>query len=165
MRQVAVVLLCLALPVIARAAELPKPTGEVMLTVTGAIAHRNSEAGAEFDREMLEALGPRTLRTSTAWTDSVAEFEGVPLAAVIAAVGGTGEELVASAINDYKAQIPMDDVRRYQMLLALRMNGRDLTLRDKGPIWIVYPRDDHPELRTNAYNVRWVWALSALEIR
>ncbi|WP_207481832.1 molybdopterin-dependent oxidoreductase [Arenibaculum pallidiluteum] len=136
-----------------------------MLTVRGMISHRNAGTEAVFDRANLEALGLATIRTSTPWTDGVVEFEGVPLKAVLAAVGGKGKELVATALNDYKANLPMSDAEQYRVLLALRMNGRDLSLRDRGPLWIVYPRDAHAELRSNSFNVRWVWALSTLEVR
>jgi hypothetical protein len=45
------------------------------------------------------------------------------------------------------------------------MDGERLLPRDKGPIWIVYPRDDFPELTDIRYDYRWVWQLTRLEIR
>jgi hypothetical protein len=141
---------------------LPQPTGEVILTVAGDIEHRNSPQGALFDRQMLEALGLERLRTSSPWTDGVPEFEGVPARAVMQAVGARGERVVASALNDYQVDIPLQDFEDYPVLLALRMDGQELTVRDRGPIWIVYPRDDYPELRNERVNARWVWQLSGL---
>jgi hypothetical protein len=154
--------LILAIP--ARAQPLPVPTGEVILTVKGDVEHKNSPEGALFDRQMLEALGLEKLRTSSPWTDGVPVFEGVPARAVMDAVGARGSTVVASALNDYQIEIPMDDFERYPVLFALSMDGRELMVRDRGPIWIVYPRDDYPELRNERVNARWVWQLSGLTV-
>ena len=143
---------------------LPQPAGEVILTVAGDIENRNSPQGAVFDRAMLEALGLERLRTSSPWTDGVPEFEGVPARAVMQAVGARGERVVASALNDYQVDIPLQDFVDYPVLFALRMDGQELTVRDRGPIWIVYPRDDYPELRNERVNARWVWQLSGLTV-
>ncbi|HXV24955.1 MAG TPA: molybdopterin-dependent oxidoreductase [Alphaproteobacteria bacterium] len=147
-----------------QAQSLPQPHGEIILTVTGNIEHKNSEAGAIFDRAMLEALGTQKLRTSSDWTDGTVEFEGVPARAVMAAVGARGTTLIASALNDYQVEIPISDFENYPVLFALKMDGHELTVRDRGPIWIVYPRDDFPELRNEKVNSRWVWQLSGLTV-
>jgi hypothetical protein len=51
------------------------------------------------------------------------------------------------------------------VLLAMRMNGQALTPRDKGPIWIVYPRDDYAPLRDPKINDRWIWQLKAIDVK
>jgi hypothetical protein len=42
------------------------------------------------------------------------------------------------------------------------MNGQMLTRRDKGPLWIIYPRDAVPMLREERFEHRWVWQLYRL---
>ena len=148
----------------ALAESLPAPSGEVILTVRGAIDRKNSPDAALFDRAMLEALGLQTLRTSSPWTDGVVAFLGVPARAVLEAVGARGDKVIASALNDYKAEIPISDFKDYPVLFALKMDGRELTVRDRGPIWIVYPRDDHAELQNERVNSRWVWQLNGLTV-
>jgi len=44
------------------------------------------------------------------------------------------------------------------------MNGQALRIRDKGPIWIVYPRDDYPELAVDAMDQRWIWQVKELHV-
>lgn len=144
---------------------LPAPTGPVILVVDGAIAVTNAPDGARFDRSMLEALGMTTIRTTTAWTDGVQEFSGVLGRLVLDRVGATGTSVVATALNDYAAPLPMEDFERFDALLALDMNGAPMHVSDKGPIWIVYPRDDRPELRDSRLNERWVWQLKELTVK
>jgi hypothetical protein len=98
---------------------LPKPTQQVILTLTGNIDRTNSDSGARFDRPMLEALGLQALRTSTAWTEGVVEFEGVPALRVMEAVGARGETVIASALDNYEAEIPISDLERYPVLFCI----------------------------------------------
>ncbi|WP_227384025.1 hypothetical protein [Microvirga rosea] len=147
-----------------RAAEaLPLPTGPVILTITGAIEQTNAPGQARFDRAMLEALGVTSFTTGSVWADHPQLFEGVPLKAVLERVGANGTSMLASALNDYEIAIPFEDLK-FSPLLATKVDGRALTLRDKGPLWMVYPRDEYDELRDNRYESRWVWQLNRLRI-
>lgn len=143
---------------------LPEPKGSVILVVSGNIAVTNSEQGAEFDRDMLYALGPTEISTSTTWTDGVQVFEGVLARKVFERVGAEGTTVMATALNDYAAPIPMEDFQNYDVLLAMKMNGEEMQVSDKGPIWIVYPRDDVPALQDTLYSERWVWQLKGLGV-
>lgn len=144
---------------------LPQPSGPVVLEVVGKIGHRNFEDAARFDRPMLEALGMTKLKTWTAWTDEVPEFEGVLARDLLDAVDAQGTTLVASALNDYEVSIPVAELRRYPVILALKMNGEYLKVRDKGPIWIVYPRDQHKELQDSLTDKKWIWQLYRIEVK
>lgn len=144
---------------------LPPASGPVILTVTGSIARTNAPGRAEFDRAMLESLGVEALTTGSSWTDGVQRFEGVRASKVLAAVGARGSAVRATALNDYIAEIPIETLEDYPVLLALRQNGAVLTARDKGPIWIVFPRDDYPSLDDPRIDLQWVWQLRAIDVR
>jgi len=145
--------------------ELADPTDEILLKVDGQITHRNTDTGAAFDREMIEALPPATLDTSTVVTDGVRRFNGFYMHDLLDTLGAEGETVVARAINDYQIEIPREDFERFDVVVATHMDGERLEPRDKGPLWIVYPRDDHSELQDLRYDYRWVWQLDHLEIR
>ena len=144
---------------------LPAPEGRVILTVTGDITNTNAGDRAEFDRDMMEALGMSELQTATVSTDGRPVFSGVLAAKLLDAVGARGESIVARALNDYEVTIPTADFRNYPVLLALKQDGRYLSVRDKGPIWIIYPWEDAPELDNEQTKQKWVWQLTALHVR
>lgn len=149
-----------------RADELPRPTGPVILVLSGSITNTNAPGGrSEFDRAMLEALGTDSLTTTTNWTDGPQVFDGVRVSKVLTAVGAHGTVALGTALNDYAVEIPVSDFLDYPVLLALRANGVELTSRDKGPIWIVYPRDDFSALRDPRNDLKWIWQLRSIEIR
>ncbi|MCG7394154.1 molybdopterin-dependent oxidoreductase [Microvirga sp. ACRRW] len=151
-------------PAFAQAAEpLPRPKGPVLLTISGKIEQTNAPGQAQFDREMLEALGKASFTTGSVLTDKKQLYEGVPLRAVLDRVGAKGKTLLATAHNNYKIDIPSDDVK-YDPIIAMRVDGEVLKLRDKGPLWIVYPRDAHAALQSQLYDSRWIWQLNKLHI-
>lgn len=158
-------LLLLPLSVASAAEPLPAPQGPVILLVSGNIDVTNTPEGAAFDRQMLIDLGETELRTTTPWTDGVQVFEGVLARAVIARVGAEGALIKAAALNDYTVEVPMEDFLTYDVLLATSMNGEEMHVSDKGPVWIVYPRDDVPELENRKLNDRWVWQLKSLHVQ
>lgn len=147
------------------AGSLDRPSGKVILTISGNIGNSNSNGKAEFDRAMLEALGVSELSLETRWTEGRQVFTGVLASVVLDAVAASGDVLVARAINDYEVKIPLSDMRRYPVLLALKQNGNYMRVRDKGPIWIIYPRETFPEIDTEEISDRWVWQLTEIIIQ
>jgi hypothetical protein len=119
-----------------------------------------------FSEADLLALPQVTIRTRTEFTDGVVEFVG-PLArdaiALVDAGAATTVHLVAA--NDYAIDIPFSDFTDYDVILALQTNGERLSIRDKGPIWLMYPLDDHAELQDPMYNNRLIWQLTVIELR
>ncbi len=148
----------------APAQTLPSPTGPVLLTVTGEIAVTNRDGAAEFDRAMLEALGLRELTTTTIWTEGIQVFSGVPLKALTDFLGVEGGTLRAIAINDYVTSIPYSDAAEDLALLAMDRNGAPMSVRAKGPIWVVYPFDTDPRFQSETYHARSIWQMRSIEV-
>jgi hypothetical protein len=149
----------------ALAASLGQPAEKPILTVSGKIAVTNKDGVAQFDRAMLESIGMTSFTTSTPWYKEQVSFEGVPLAKVMQAVGANGQRLVAVALNDYSAELPMEDIAKYNVLLALKRNGEYMPVRDKGPLFIVYPFDSNPDLKNQKFYSRSVWQVARIEVR
>ena len=143
---------------------LPAPEGDVLLTVSGAILQTNHAETAQFDRSMLEALDPVTFETTTIWTEGAQSFTGVPLAALMDAVGATGEAISATAINDYSVEIPASDWQDGGPVVAFLNNGEPMSLRDKGPLWIVWPYDDNEAYQSETIYSRSIWQLDRIEV-
>jgi hypothetical protein len=44
-------------------------------------------------------------------------------------------------------------------------NGASMTVRDKGPLWIIYPYDARRDYRTEIHYSRSVWQLEQIDVR
>lgn len=150
---------------LADAGSLPPPAGTPILTISGKINVTNGPGVAKFDRAMLESLGMVSFVTSTPWYSEPVKFEGVPLAKLMDAVGARGDRLMAVALNDYSAEVPIEDIRKYNVILALKRNGKYMPVRDKGPLFIVYPFDSNSELKAQKYYSRCVWQVARLDVK
>ena len=102
--------------------------------------------------------------TTTIWTDGPQTFTGVPLGALLAAAQISGKKLIAKAANDYSVEIPVEPWPKDAPIVAYLRNGKPMSIRDKGPLWIVYPRDSDKQLQDAQYDHRWAWQLQQLRI-
>lgn len=146
-------------------APLPSPVGEVVLRISGDLGVQNAPGEAVFDLAMLRALGEVTIRTTTLWTDGVQVFEGVPLRAVLDRVGAKGGVIEAQALNDYQVDIPVTDAQSDRPILAYAQNGVPLTVRDMGPLWMIYPYDADIAYQSETIYARSIWQLQRLILR
>ncbi len=112
----------------------------------------------------LDAMPQAEVRTRTIWTDGVVEFTGVALADILARAGAEGTTLRLTALNDYSVEMPLPGAADRFPIVATRMNGAEMPVRDKGPFWLVYPYDAAPEFRTETVYSRSVWQLRQLSV-
>ena len=146
------------------AADLSIPGDNVILTVSGNIDNTNVNGEAQFDRQMLEQLPQTKITTHTPWTEGLHVYEGVLLNTLLKQVGASGHKLVAKALNDYHTEIDLESLGDYPILLAFKTDGAFMRVRDKGPIWIIYPLSDYSELDTIKHYENMIWQLSSLEV-
>ncbi|MCZ8083995.1 MAG: oxidoreductase [Fuscovulum sp.] len=147
------------------AEHLPVPQGPVILTVTGDISNANSPEGAQFDLAMLDALGTVEFETTTIWTDGPQVFRGVSLQRLVEILGAEGSVVAASALNDYMVEIPLTDAVEGGPMLAFEQNGQVLAVRDKGPLWLVYPYDSESAYQSEVIYARSIWQVKQMEFR
>jgi hypothetical protein len=144
---------------------LDAPKERPILAVSGKIAVKNAGEFARFDMKMIEALPQHSFTTSTPWFDKPVKFTGPLLADVLAAVKASGSSVSAVAINDYKITIPAGDASKYKVIVARLIDDKPIPVREKGPLFVVYPFDSSAELRTSTYYERSIWQLKALDVQ
>ena len=146
------------------AAALEPAKGKVILTITGKVADKNTPTATAFDLAMLEKLPQQNFTTLTPWDKKPIKFTGPLLRDVLAAAKAQGTVIKAAALNDYQTSIPLDDSQKFDVILAHKMNGEDIPVKTKGPLFIVYPFDSKAELRSPTYYERSAWQLKSMAI-
>jgi hypothetical protein len=139
----------------------PRANAPVVLDATGAVRGGR----VSFDLAALNALPQARIVTTTPWTKGETTFEGVDGKAFIQAIGATGKTIKARALNDYAVEIPVEDFLTKGVIIATRMNGEAIPVRTNGPLWIMYPFDSDPALKTKTFTYRSIWQLRAIEVR
>jgi hypothetical protein len=60
--------------------------------------------------------------------------------------------------------MPSDDTRRHNVLLARLIDDKPIPVREKGPLFVIYPFDSDPSLRTPLYYSRSVWQVKSIDV-
>jgi hypothetical protein len=144
---------------------LPMPHGPVLLAVSGEIDRTSDGKAALFDRQMLESLGLVTVAAISPLDDEPVEFQGVLLRRLLAAVGAHGNAVDAIALNDYVAEIPVSEAERHDVVIALSRQGREIPVREMGPLMILYPTEPGVGIGTEVIQARSVRQLARLVVR
>ena len=116
----------------------------------------------QLDIPALKTLPETTFETSTIWTDDMQTFKGVRLVDLLDHMGVTSGTAVLTAVNDYRISINLDDPTLDGALIAYERNGKPMTLREKGPLWLVYPYDEHAKFRTEVIYANSIWQLDRI---
>lgn len=140
------------------------PHGDVILQIDGDIYVRNDQDQLSLDQAMLDELPQVEFATSTLWTEGIDVFSGPTLKALVDFAGGGSGDVIASALNDYKMTVPRSFIEDAAPIVATRINGRTFSIREKGPLWIVFPYDKSTQYRTVLTYALSVWQLKRLTI-
>lgn len=141
----------------------PVLAAEVILTISGTADGK--QINATYDLAALQALPVTSFTTSTMWTEGPQAFDGVLLKDILDANGITKGTISATAINDYAIDIPVSDAVVGGPILAYALNGAPMSVRDKGPLWLVYPYDQNIDYQTEVVFSRSIWQLNRITIQ
>ena len=164
MRRMIARVAALAIVVFTACAAAVSASEEAPVLLSVRIADGDAPA-AQYTIDDLRALTQVTFETETIWTSGPQQFTGVPLAVLMERMGVSSGQLVAHAVNDYSVEIPVSDAVEGGPIVAFERNGAEMSLRNKGPLWVVYPYDSNPAYRTEEVYSRSIWQLDRIVIR
>lgn len=160
-----VAVLQLAVTGVVAACSLSQPTGKVILTISGYIGACNDHHVVLLDRAMIHSLPLTEVRTANPWERGRVTYQGVLLRDLLHYVKAHGKIVELSALNDFHTEISVADATEHNILLAFRRNGVELTVRDKGPFFVVFPFSDVSELKTEERFAQSIWQVNHIEVR
>lgn len=141
--------------------QLEPTTSDVTVLTTS-----SSQGTKEYTLGMIESLGLKRLRTSTFWPEDDGVYEGVLLRDFLGNAGmAKCGSIVITALDDYRVAIPCEDLEKWPVLLATRHEGKTMSIREKGPTRIIYPKDIGGDVALSDMRSRWIWAIATITIK
>ncbi|WP_172982724.1 molybdopterin-dependent oxidoreductase [Roseovarius bejariae] len=137
---------------------------DVVLTLTRPKNEGNGTLQINITRQLLMSLPRSGFVTTTIWTNGPQRFDGVWLSDFLEHFDVTAGTLSLQAINDYLVEMPVSEIVSGEALLAYERNGKPMTQRSKGPVWLVYNYDADPAFRTETIYTRSVWQLDRITV-
>jgi hypothetical protein len=142
--------------------KISAPQGEVVLTLTGDIGTANKGSKLELDLASLEQMRRVRVEAAEPFLKRRVMFEGVLLSDLLAVAGvpSSASKVSMTALDDYKVDFKLDDVRSSQMLLATKADGKHMPVDRSGPIRIIFP--DSSSLGRNPD--LWIWSVASMKV-
>ena len=150
----ACILLCLCLPLLSAASE------KALLNINSV----SQGISAQYTLSQLLQLPQHEILANIPWTNETHSYSGPYLEDVLALADTTGKWLTLYALDRYQISFSFDRIRQYKPILALTVDRKKLTVRTKGPIWLILPVDDYRELDAAIYHDYMVWQLIKITV-
>lgn len=136
-------------------------TEETLLTISGELDDAATVSLSDAD---LTALPTIEFETGTIWSEGVKTFSGPSLKSVLEHAGAGSGDLLLVAANDYKVSLPRDVVEDDYPIVANRIDGKPFGIREKGPLWVVFPYDSEARFQSELVYSYSVWQLIEIEV-
>jgi hypothetical protein len=121
-----------------------------------------SDPTVEVSLQDLDSLPQYSFETTTQWTDGLMMFSGPALKDVLvkAGTGGDPSEVIhLIAANQYEVILDPNLLEDTVPIVATRINGKTFGIRDKGPLWVVFPYDLDTEYQKEGVYSASIWQL------
>ena len=161
MRSLACLKICLAAAYVLVLGTSSSAEAQNLLSIVNS---KQSEYPIRLTDADLLALPQISFTTSTPWTETPLTFSGPALSSVLQKYNITEGQLNLVALNKYEIDIPWDYVEDSSPIIANRINGEAFTVREKGPLWVVFPFDADERYTSFLTHSMSIWQLIRIEI-
>lgn len=159
-----------------------KPSGGVILTISGDIQRANRgamvkafdgllkrhkidfESALELDHAMLASLPQARVRALWPSAKEASVFSGPKLRDVLRLARAKGKTIRMTALDGYAKEISVDQVAEKKWILAIERDGKPLAVGGKGPVWVMHPPSQGLAPSSKEEGT-WVWALFHLGVK
>lgn len=91
--------------------------------------------------------------------NAILDFRGITVSQLLDRFGVAPDatEVTFVAFDGFRTTISIADLRRYPIILALERNGKPLSRQQGGPLYLVFPHTQYPELQKKYHSGFWVF--------
>ncbi|PML49306.1 hypothetical protein BCT35_13415 [Vibrio lentus] len=119
----------------------------------------------QLSREQLLLLPQKEIKTTLPWVDGELVYSGVTLQTILETMDlPISSQVTFVALNDYKIAVPKEDFYDYQPIIAIKQNGQFMSVRDKGPYWLIYPLSSTPDIDNTDFHAKMIWQIRDIHL-
>lgn len=104
------------------------------------------------------------IKQNTLWTNHLTTFKGPLLSDILNDLNIKSKTLTFVAANNYKITIDTSDFYTYKIILTTHIDGKELTVRTRGPLWLMYPWGENSTLKQQSYYEKAIWQLKEITV-
>lgn len=97
-------------------------------------------------------------------SEEISQFRGIPVSVLLEQVGlqSDVQEVTFAASDGFRGVVPIADLQRYPISLAIERDGQPISRSEGGPIYLVFPNQQSPELNQRYSEVNWVFYVTQM---
>ncbi len=144
---------------------IPAPTGDTFITITGKIGTSNAPDNTVLiDAPTIETLMQVEYKVDDPFDKVEATFRGALLTDLLDVLKASSDttNLKFTALDDYTITLPLDTVRKWSLMLAVKQDGSYLTIDKRGPAMVVFPNKNFQIDATN--DGLWIWQIKSIDV-
>lgn len=117
-----------------------------------------------YSIEELEIMQPTEIETILPW-EGKKNYKGPPMKTLLSKFKNIAS-FECCSLDGYCVNIPYDDILVFDPIIAYKSNNVYMTIRDNGPIMLIYPYSDyHKTLSTPEFQARFIRHLVVVKIK
>lgn len=120
--------------------------------------------------QQMEALATTSVWTrdphSTGDRNALVHFRGVAVSKLLDKFGAApnATEVTFVASDAYRATVSLADLRQYPIIIALERNNQKIPRSDGGPLYLVFPYSQFPQLQQNYPDQLWTFYITDMVV-
>ncbi|RVU82826.1 hypothetical protein EOL70_19990 [Leucothrix sargassi] len=128
-------------------------------------ATANSGCGktVQLSETSLLALPQQQFTTHHSWAEEAQTFTGPLLEDVLKVACSEASKINLKALNDYSIDVDFAYAKSLKPIVAHSINGSRLSVRNKGPLWLMVPSDDL-KIVSKELDGMLIWQLSDIVV-
>lgn len=138
--------------------------GDKMISLSGALLEQIPKRMSVRQIEQLAPLAEVTMYDP--WDKRTERYQGILMNEFVRKLGQPGiKELLLSAIDEYQVTFHENEWQQFRIMIVTRVNGEYLSVREKGPMKIIFP--DY-EMSNKSYELnrpKWLWMINRIEFK
>ena len=144
----------------------PKPE-PVILSVYGDIALDDGVyQRLDFTLSELQALTQAEITTAHPWSSQAQRYGGIDLTALLQLLFANKaiKTLNLEGLNGFSMALEWSNICDFSPIIAWQENGKLMSRRDKGPLWLMLPFDQVPKMKQADFLHYMVWQLRTIRV-
>lgn len=121
----------------------------------------------DFTLDELQALPQAEINTITPWTTESHRYRGVDLVLWFNQLFESRRinSITLEALNNFSVTVDWSKIKSFTPVLAWQDNGKVMSRRDKGPLWLMLPFDRVPKLQQAEFLHFMAWQIRVIRVQ
>ncbi|MFA0086683.1 hypothetical protein ACE1OE_12590 [Vibrio sp. E150_011] len=118
-----------------------------------------------YDSQQLLNMAQHTITTDLPWLNSASTFSGVTFEDLFNDAGlDIPYTVTLTALNNYQIVLDKKDIEQFSPIIAILKDGNPMSVREKGPYWVIFSLELYPELDNTDYHAKMIWQLKEIRL-